>query len=143
MSDSFAEEQHTPLNESHRPSSIDLSLELERQLDAESLPNSPNPQQRQSLDTAVLVSLIGQLRSSLEDRTKERDALSAQLVEARTQEQGMREALEHVAEKCLHLENDLDAAVNQHKEDEETISMLRTKVEESRCAGLILRYYVP
>ena len=48
-----------------RPMSIDLSLELERQLEAESLPNSPNPPRPQSLDVNVLVNLVTQLRLSL------------------------------------------------------------------------------
>ena len=115
-----------------RPTSIDLTLELERQLEAESLPNSPNPPRPQSLDGNVLASIVTQLRLSLADVTKERDGFAGKLSEVQTREQGMRETLDHVAEKCLSMEGDLEAAAIQRKEDEETIAMLRTKVEESR-----------
>ncbi|KAL7280845.1 hypothetical protein ACG7TL_005789 [Trametes sanguinea] len=123
-----------------RPSSIDLTLELERELDNESLPpNSPNPPRPQSLDTNVLASLVTQLRLSLAEVTKERDTLSEQLAEAHTREEGLKDALQHVTDKCIRLETDLESANNQRKEDEETISMLRTKVEESRRALMRLQ----
>ena len=118
--------------DSNRPASIDLSLELERQLEAESLPNSPNPPRPQSLDPHGLASIVTQLRFSLAEVTKERDALVDKVSEAQTREEGMRETLEHVTEKCIRMENDLEVAANQRKEDEETIAMLRSKVEESR-----------
>ena len=118
--------------DSNRPASIDLSLELERQLEAESLPNSPNPPRPQSLDTHVLASIVTQLRLSLAEATKERDTLAEKLSEAQTREEGLRETLDHVTEKCIRMENDLELAANQRKEDEETIAMLRSKVEESR-----------
>ena len=121
------------MSDSTRPTSIDLSLELERELEAESLPNSPNPPRPQSLDTHVLASIVTQLRLSLADVTKERDTLVDKLAEAQTRDEGMRETLEHVTEKCIRMENELEVAANQHKEDEETIAMLRSKVEESRC----------
>ncbi|RPD64302.1 hypothetical protein L226DRAFT_544892 [Lentinus tigrinus ALCF2SS1-7] len=127
------------MSDSTRPTSIDLSLELERELDAESLPNSPNPPRPQSLDTNVLASIVTQLRLSLAETTKERDALADKIAEAQTREEGMRETLEHVTEKCIRMENELEVAANQHKEDEETIAMLRTKVEESRRALMRLQ----
>ncbi|KAH9852073.1 hypothetical protein C2E23DRAFT_731747 [Lenzites betulinus] len=126
-------------SDSNRPTSIDLSLELERELDNESLPNSPNPPRPQSLDTHVLASIVTQLRLSLAETTKERDTLSEQLAEARTREQGLKEALDHVTDKCIRVETDLENAASQRKEDEETISMLRTKVEESRRALMRLQ----
>jgi len=56
---SIHEEQYNP----NRPHSIDLTLELERQLDNESLPpNSPRNARPQSLDTHVLASIVTQLR---------------------------------------------------------------------------------
>lgn len=119
-------------HDSNRPASIDLSLELERQLDAESLPNSPNPPRPQSLDTSVLASIVTQLRLSLAEVTKERDTLAEKVSEAQTRQVGLRETLDHVTEKCIRMENDLEVATNQRKEDEETIAMLRSKVEESR-----------
>ncbi len=126
------EPEMTLQHESNRPTSIDLSLALERELDNESLPNSPNPPRPQSLDTHVLASIVTQLRLSLAEVTKERDTLKEHLAEAQTREGGLKEALEHVTDKCLHCENELEAAAAKRQEDEETISMLRTKVEESR-----------
>ncbi|EIW58724.1 uncharacterized protein TRAVEDRAFT_168455 [Trametes versicolor FP-101664 SS1] len=127
--------QHEP----NRPTSIDLTLALERELDNESLPNSPNPPRPQSLDTHVLASIVTQLRLSLAEVTKERDTLSEQLAEAQTREGGLKEALEHVTDKCLRCENELEGAAAKRQEDEETISMLRTKVEESRRALMRLQ----
>ncbi|KAI0349801.1 hypothetical protein OH77DRAFT_1375628, partial [Trametes cingulata] len=127
-------------SDSNRPTSIDLTLELERELDNESLPpNSPNPPRPQSLDTHVLASLVTQLRLSVAEITKERDTLEERLAEAEAREQGLKEALDHVTEKCIRFETDLEAAKSQRKEDEETISMLRTKVEESRRALMRLQ----
>ncbi|GBE86507.1 hypothetical protein BKA93DRAFT_732835 [Sparassis latifolia] len=115
-----------------RPHSIDLTLELEHQLEAESLPNSPSVGRPRSLDTHVLASLITQLRMSVEELTKERDGLSNLLVETKSREQDTQEALTIVAEKCVHLEAELAAAQNKIQEDEDAITMLRGKVEESR-----------
>ena len=134
----YDEPQFNIQSDSTRPTSIDLTLELERELDNESLPpTSPNPPRPQSLDTNVLASLVTQLRLSLAEVTKERDTLAEQLAEAQTREGGLKETLQHVTEKCIRYETDLEVAENQHKEDEETISMLRTKVEESRCVELL------
>lgn len=130
------EPQMTLQHEPNRPTSIDLTLALERELDNESLPNSPNPPRPQSLDTHVLASIVTQLRLSLAEVTKERDTLSEQLAEAQTREGGLKEALEHVTDKCLRCENELEGAAAKRQEDEETISMLRTKVEESRYVAL-------
>ncbi|KAI0763742.1 hypothetical protein BD413DRAFT_432967, partial [Trametes elegans] len=125
--------------DAHRPASIDLSLALERELDNESLPSSPNPPRPQSLDTHVLASIVTQLRLSLAEVTKERDTLAEQVAGVQAREDGLKEALDHVTEKCIRYETDLEAAANQRKEDEETISMLRTKVEESRRALMRLQ----
>ncbi len=116
-----------------RPMSIDFSLELERQLEAESVPNSPNPPRPQSLDATVLATIVTHLRQSLTETTKERDTLVEKLTEAQTREEGMRDTLEHVTDKCIRMENDLEVALNRHKEDAETIAMLRSKLEDSRC----------
>ncbi|KAI0953851.1 hypothetical protein AcV7_007265 [Taiwanofungus camphoratus] len=130
---SIPDDLHDALSlKSNRPHSIDLTLELERQLECESLPTSPNRARPQSLDTNVLASIVTQLRMSLDNVTKERDNLSEQLAEVRGHETDLKEALHTVSEKCLRLEADLSAARDKHKEDEESISMLRTKVEESR-----------
>ncbi|KZT70722.1 hypothetical protein DAEQUDRAFT_638640, partial [Daedalea quercina L-15889] len=124
--------------------SIDLSLALERELEDESLPNSPaRPETRgvrpQSLDTNVLASIVTQLRISLEGITRERDSLKSQLSETKFREENLKDALESITDKCLRAEAELAAARHKHQEDEEAISMLRQKVEESRRALMRLQ----
>ncbi|KAI0641850.1 hypothetical protein C8Q79DRAFT_918225 [Trametes meyenii] len=138
------EHEHDPQfslhHDSNRPTSIDLTLELERELDNESLPpTSPNPPRPQSLDPHVLASIVTQLRLSLADVTRERDALKDQLAQVQARDAGLHETLQHVTDKCIRVETDLENAANQRKEDEETISMLRSKVEESRRALMRLQ----
>ena len=71
-----------------RAHSIDLSLELERQLDNESLPPpSPRDDRPQSLDPQVLSAIIINLRTSLAEAQSERDALSAALQASRRKEE--------------------------------------------------------
>ncbi|KAG2056836.1 hypothetical protein BDR06DRAFT_952476 [Suillus hirtellus] len=125
------EQEH---DEPPRPFSIDLSLELERQLDNESNPNSPVDAtgRPHSLDSHVLASIVTQLRLSLADVTRERDELSKTVVEMRTREAGTADMLEHMTEKCSKMQEELDSARTRIKDDEDTISILRTKVEESR-----------
>ncbi|KAG1876622.1 hypothetical protein DFJ58DRAFT_755290 [Suillus subalutaceus] len=108
-----------------RPFSIDLTLELERQLDNESNPNSPVDAtgRPHSLDSHVLASIVTQLRLSLSDVTRERDELSQTVVELRAREAETADTLE---------QEELDNARTKIKDDEDTISILRTKVEESR-----------
>ncbi|KAG2150232.1 uncharacterized protein EDB93DRAFT_1336926 [Suillus bovinus] len=117
-----------------RPFSIDLSLELERQLDNESNPNSPVDAtgRPNSLDPHVLASIVTQLRLSLAGVTRERDELSQTVVEMRAREAGTTDTLGHMTEKCSKLQEELDNARTKIKDDEDTISILRTKVEESR-----------
>ncbi|KAG1869600.1 hypothetical protein F4604DRAFT_1774286 [Suillus subluteus] len=117
-----------------RPFSIDLTLELERQLDNESNPNSPVDAtgRPHSLDSHVLASIITQLRLSLSDVTRERDELSQTVVELRAREAETADTLEQVTEKCSNMQEELDNARTKIKDDEDTISILRTKVEESR-----------
>lgn len=140
--DSFEHEFHDALSpKSDRPHSIDLSLALERELESESLPNSPaRPEMRggrpQSLDTNVLASIVTQLRINMEDLTRERDTLKNELSETRFREENLKGALESVTDKCLRTEAGLTAAKAKHQEDEESIGMLRQKVEESRYEGL-------
>ena len=135
LNDHHDELQFEHERDRNRPHSIDLSLELERQLEAESLPNSPEYNQtnfRQSLDPHVLASLVSQLRLSVAELTKERDELSIALSKARTNEDGLKETVNHVTDKCLRLETELNAAQDQHKDDEDAITMLRSKLEDSR-----------
>ncbi|KAG2042388.1 hypothetical protein BDR03DRAFT_990181 [Suillus americanus] len=117
-----------------RPFSIDLTLELERQLDNESNPNSPvdATERPHSLDSHVLASIVTQLRLSLADVTRERDEFSQTVVELRAREAETADTLEQMTEKCSKMQEELDNARTKIKDDEDTISILRTKVEESR-----------
>ena len=91
----------------NRPSSIDLSLELERQLEIDSLPNTPDvPNTRfserpQSLDPQVLASIVTQLRSSLTDVSKERDSLARTRSEVQEREANLKDALHTVSRFAL------------------------------------------
>ena len=133
-------EHNSPINT--RPHSIDLTLELEHQLDFESLPNSPAHDQksfkRQSLDPQVLASIITQLRISLVEVTKERDDLFQAFEEATQKQALLQENMQIVADRSAKLEEQLSVAQDKHKDDEEAISMLRTKVEESRLVHLYI-----
>ena len=128
----------SPINA--RPHSIDLSLELEHQLNTESLPNSPAPDRnsfkRQSLDPHVLASIVTQLRISLAEVTKERDDLLQASEEATQKQVILQENLQIVTDRSTRLEEQLSVAQDKHREDEEAITMLRTKVEESRSVHL-------
>lgn len=117
-----------------RPFSIDLTLELERQLDNESNPNSPvdATERPHSLDSHVLASIVTQLRLSLADVTRERDEFSQTVVELRAREAETADTLEQMTGKCSKMQEELDNARTKIKDDEDTISILRTKVEESR-----------
>ncbi|KAG2344127.1 hypothetical protein BDR05DRAFT_1059365 [Suillus weaverae] len=127
-------EQLEEYDDPPRPFSIDLTLELERQLDNESNPNSPVDAtgRPHSLDSHVLASIVTQLRLSLADVTRERDELSQTVVEVRAREAGTTDTLKHMTEKCSKMQEELDSARTKIKDDEDTISILRTKVEESR-----------
>lgn len=128
-------EQHSP----NRPHSIDLTLELERELDNEaSPPNSPGVSNRpQSLDASVLASIVTQLRFSLEEVTKERDGLVELLDKSTRKQADLQDNLQLMTDRSSSLEDQLSAAQDKHREDEEAISMLRAKVEESRFVSLL------
>jgi chromosome segregation ATPase len=127
---------------SPRPHSIDLTLELEHQLDSESLPNSPaydrNSFKHQSLDPHVLASIITQLRISLAEVTRERDDILQAFEEATQKQALLQENLQIVTDRSTKLEEQLSVAQDKHKDDDEAIAMLRTKVEESRSVYLYL-----
>ncbi|KAF8196696.1 hypothetical protein K438DRAFT_1967710 [Mycena galopus ATCC 62051] len=128
----------------NRPYSIDLSLELEHQLEMESLPSTPAPapQHKQhgsmemfkmpDIDPHVLVHIISQLRGQLADMTRERDDLVVLLNTAHTKEAELQDALQHITDKAMALDEALSEARRQTRDDTEAISLLRTKVEESR-----------
>ena len=125
--------------------SIDLSLELERQLDMESYPPSPShiteghsqkditrPTTRESLDPHVLAHIIKQLRQSLLEVTKDRDELLEMVAISATHETELQDALQHMTDKATTMEVELSDARKKMQDDEDSINMLRTKVEESR-----------
>jgi len=130
---SVHELQHDdPLLSHKRPYSIDLTLELEHQLENESLPPTPAHRRQQSLDPNVLASIVMQLRHSLAEVSDERDKLLHQLSEAQSQESYLKDTVQNISEKCTRLQDELEAAKEKIKDDEDAIAMLRTKVEESR-----------
>lgn len=135
-------------NESHdydptRPHSFDLTLELERQLEAESLPTSPArlDNRPQSLDTHVLASLVTSLRINVAELTKERDELSASLKDAQGREERLTSEVHQLKE--AQSERDIELATLRQKvrDDEESITLLRSKVEESRFELSLLSNY--
>jgi hypothetical protein len=127
-----------------RPHSYDLTLELERQLEAESLPTSPvRPERRpQSLDTSVLASLVTSLRVNVAELTKERDELSASLKDAHGREEGLTSEVRQLKEAQAERDTELVTLRQKVRDDEESIVLLRSKVEESRFElSLLLNYY--
>ncbi|KAI0272647.1 hypothetical protein BC834DRAFT_949091 [Gloeopeniophorella convolvens] len=123
-----------PPHDPTRPHSFDLTLELERQLEAESLPNSPAyPKGRpQSLDTHVLASLVTSLRMNVQELTKERDDLSAALDASRERESKLSAEVSQLKEADSDRDAELAALRQKVRDDEESIVLLRSKVEESR-----------
>ncbi|GJE91104.1 hypothetical protein PsYK624_072530 [Phanerochaete sordida] len=123
--------------------SIDLSLELERQLDMESLPTSPSDPRfairPTSFDPSVLESLVTSLRLTLDKTEAERDELKTRLSESETRELGLTDALDSVSEKCARLEEELAAAVAKSQEEQDAVIMLRGKLEDSRRALMRLQ----
>jgi predicted RNase H-like nuclease (RuvC/YqgF family) len=124
------------IDQPKRPYSIDLSLELERQLDNESLPPTPAPEARpQSMDQHVLASIVCQLRATVEELTKECDQLRKQVTKLECEKAGAEHSLLQFSNKCTQMEAELERTQSRMKEDEHSINMLRTKVEESRCVS--------
>jgi len=84
------------------------------------------------VDPQVLAHLVGELKKSLEDMTKERDDLVQLLTTANEERASDKDALSLLEEKFVKSEEELAAAKKQIKDDEEQIGLLRAKVEESR-----------
>ncbi|KAG6897389.1 hypothetical protein C0992_002052 [Termitomyces sp. T32_za158] len=124
--------------------SIDLSLELERQLDMEIFPPTPayprcvNPGQggdeyaHDLLDPQVLAQIVKQLQLALAEITKDRDELREQIALSHSHEAELQDALQHMVDKASAMDVELNSARKKMKDDEEAIVMLRAKVEESR-----------
>jgi hypothetical protein len=124
--------------------SIDLSLELERQLNMESplgsssedtskvAADSNEEQHYGKPDPDVLAHIVTHMRKSLTDMTKERDELVSMLANANSQDANTKDALQLMTEKATSAGEELDIARKKMREDEEQIVLLRAKVEESR-----------
>ncbi|EDR05638.1 uncharacterized protein LACBIDRAFT_302762 [Laccaria bicolor S238N-H82] len=121
--------------------SIDLSLELERQLEhMESPPITPahdvtaseTRQKHEALDPEILAHIVMQLRHSLLEVTKERDELVKMLATANAEEASAKDALQLMTDKATQMDEELKETRKQVKEHEEAIVCLRAKVEESR-----------
>lgn len=123
------------VSSANRPFSIDLSLELERQLDLESLPGTPSYNEQEnhdSLDPHVLASIVTQLRQTISHISKERDDLLSLVASAHSYQAELQDSLQLMTEKCTNMEDELFDARRKMKDDEDTLAMLRIKVEESR-----------
>ncbi|KAF8899635.1 hypothetical protein CPB84DRAFT_1815644 [Gymnopilus junonius] len=129
--------------------SIDLSLELERELaNMESPPVTPGYDSMThahegepghahngsdlSPDPEILAHIVTQLRQSLADMTQERDDLVKLLAEANHREAVTQDALQALTDKATGAEEERVEMRKKMKDDEEQIVMLRAKVEESR-----------
>ena len=124
------------LSHSHeRPSSIDLTLELECQLENDSLsPTQQSSGRPQSFDPHVLASIVMQLRHSLSEVSRERDQLLHQLSESQTQESHLKDTVQQLSAECTRVHDELEVSKKKIRDDENAITMLRAKVEESRYA---------
>src|ERR1700761_2569733 len=104
----------------NRPHSIDLTLELERQLESESIPASPTAPNAavrpQSLDTQVLASLVTTLRVDVTNLSKERDTLAAALEASKEREEDLRNEVHRMMESRASLDEQME--VLRHKNDE-------------------------
>ncbi|KAH0582604.1 hypothetical protein J132_07122 [Termitomyces sp. J132] len=125
--------------------SIDLSLELERQLDMESFPPTPAhyrngsagqegdvSSSHDSLDPQILAHIVKQLQHTLAEVTRDRDELQKQIVLSHSHEAELQDALQHMIDKATAMDVELTDAKKKIKDDEEAIVLLRAKVEESR-----------
>lgn len=135
------------ITQSKRPFSIDLSLELEHQLEMDSQPSTPAHDAtshsaaqpaRESLDPHVLAHIVMQLRQNMAEMTKERDDLLQLVARSTAKEAELNDALQHMTDKATDLEEAHADAKRRLRDDEEAITMLRSKVEESRCATTLL-----
>ncbi|KAG6867815.1 hypothetical protein C0993_010693 [Termitomyces sp. T159_Od127] len=122
--------------------SIDLSLELERQLDMESFPPTPTKHRTMNLgqddcahdflDPQVLAHIVKQLQQALAEMTRDRDGLREQIALSHSHEAELQDALQHMIDKASAMDVELTNARKKMKDDEEAIVLLRAKVEESR-----------
>ncbi|KLO13300.1 hypothetical protein SCHPADRAFT_928676 [Schizopora paradoxa] len=127
-----------------RVTSIDMALELERQLHSEQdehdaheddALNANQPSQANeetSPDPLILATIITNLRTELAEVIAERDSLAEIVSTTDVRESELRNALALVTGKATALEEELAVLKLKNTADEETIAVLRSKVEESR-----------
>lgn len=121
------------LNPTPNRSSIDLSMELERQLESEAEVQL-SKEQRNSLDPIILAHIVVQLRESIKELEGEKDDLVKQLTESHSRIAEFKETIALLTERCTTLGSDLETAQKKNKDDEEAISMLRSKGKAHVCS---------
>lgn len=123
------EEGTLEFRKSHgQKTSIDLSLELERELDAlENATSDPS-----SLNTQALSSYLAQLRESVAELTQTRDDLITSLAQSKKESAERQHNLEIVEQREQLLQQKVNELDEQTRADKDTINLLRQKVEESR-----------
>jgi hypothetical protein len=84
------------------------------------------------MDQVVLTSIVQQLQKDVDVVTKERDKLQVDLSKAESDKQGLQETLDQLTTKYEKMGEELEHANAKMSDDENAITMLRTKVEESR-----------
>ena len=70
----------------------------------------------------------------MDEVTKERDELRQQVTKLESDKTGAEDMLSQVSTRCAQMEEELEGTKMKMREDEHSITMLRTKVEESRWA---------
>lgn len=127
-----------PIADLTRPHSIDMSLELERQLEDEPLSplaSTAAAARPVSMDPQVLSAIVTNMRQALMEVTREKDDMVEALGEAHATEAELKEALSIMSERCANLEIESQELKKKSQGDDEAISMLRSKVEESRSVA--------
>lgn len=121
-------QQQRPHTRHGHKSSVDLALELERELDElENTASDPV-----SLDTQVLSSLVTQLRQSVSELTQTRDDLISSLTQTKTESADRENNLSLADEREKDLKKKIDDLEEEKRADRATINLLRQNVEESR-----------
>lgn len=118
-------------------SSIDLSLELEHQLQLEDDASHPSSSRPHSLDPHILSTLIKNLHEEVSKLTKERDELAGALTDSREREGDLREEVHRMMESHATMDEQMDELKHKNQEAEESIALLRSKVEDSRYMATV------
>lgn len=136
MSDHESQVESAEPERANRPYSIDAALELEASLDDDEPLSAQSNNRPLSMDTTVLQSLIKSLRESLSRAESQRDEARFQAKEAQeillTERAGFAETMQSLTDRCTRLEDEAITSKLKSDADEQSISVLRSKVEESR-----------